>query len=49
MCGSSRRASRPVFAEDDGELDPQYSDDRVHVNEAGYTAWADAVRPHLSA
>ena len=25
----------PVFAEEDGELDPQYTEDRVHVNEAG--------------
>jgi lysophospholipase L1-like esterase len=38
----------PVFAEDDGELKPEFSSDRLHLNEAGYAAWAEELRKHLS-
>jgi lysophospholipase L1-like esterase len=37
----------PVFAEEDGELKHEYSPDRLHLNEAGYAAWADHLRPLL--
>ncbi len=37
----------PVFAEEDGELSTRYSDDRLHLNEAGYQAWAEELRKHL--
>ena len=39
----------PVFAEEDGELSPRFTSDRLHVNEDGYSAWAEALRPHLTA
>jgi lysophospholipase L1-like esterase len=39
----------PTFAEEDGELSPRFTSDRLHVNEAGYAAWADALRPYLTA
>ncbi|MDQ1512258.1 MAG: hypothetical protein QOC59_100 [Microbacteriaceae bacterium] len=38
----------PVFAEEDGELKPQYSPDRLHLNDAGYAAWAEHLRPLLT-
>jgi lysophospholipase L1-like esterase len=37
----------PAFAEEDGELSPRFTTDRVHLNDDGYAAWADALRPHL--
>ena len=37
----------PVFAEPDGEISARYSDDRLHLNEAGYAAWAEELRKHL--
>ncbi len=37
----------PVFAEPDGEIRADYSDDRLHLNEAGYEAWAEELRKHL--
>jgi lysophospholipase L1-like esterase len=37
----------PVFAEEDGELKHQFSPDRMHLNDAGYAAWADHLRPLL--
>ncbi|WP_210478932.1 GDSL-type esterase/lipase family protein [Naasia sp. SYSU D00948] len=37
----------PVFAEEDGEIKADYSDDRLHLNEAGYAAWAEELRRHL--
>jgi lysophospholipase L1-like esterase len=37
----------PAFALEDGELDPQYSDDRLHLNEAGYRAWLGELQPAL--
>ncbi|HEY0375276.1 MAG TPA: GDSL-type esterase/lipase family protein [Amnibacterium sp.] len=39
----------PQVAEEDGELSPRYTSDRLHLNEAGYAVWADALRPHLAA
>jgi lysophospholipase L1-like esterase len=38
----------PEFAQADGELKPDYTPDRVHLNEAGYSAWADRLRPLLA-
>lgn len=35
----------PVFAMDDGELSPEYTDDRLHLNDAGYEAWLELLRP----
>jgi lysophospholipase L1-like esterase len=37
----------PALALDDGEIDPRFSDDRVHLTEAGYQAWLDELRPAL--
>ncbi len=37
----------PAFALTDGELDPQFSDDRLHLNPAGYEAWLAELRPAL--
>ncbi len=37
----------PVFAEEDGEIKADYSDDRLHLNEAGYSAWAEELRRRL--
>ena len=38
----------PVFAEQDGELKAEFSDDRLHLNEAGYAAWAEVLREALT-
>ena len=37
----------PVFAREDGEIEPAYSDDRLHLNAAGYEAWLSELRPAL--
>lgn len=37
----------PAFAQDDGEIKPEYSDDRLHLTEAGYQAWLAELRPAL--
>lgn len=37
----------PEFADDDGALKTEYTDDRLHLNAAGYSAWADQLRPLL--
>jgi lysophospholipase L1-like esterase len=37
----------PTFALADGELNPLYSDDRLHLNSAGYDAWLSELRPGL--
>lgn len=37
----------PVLALEDGELNPTFSDDRLHLNEAGYEAWLTELRPGL--
>lgn len=39
----------PQFAEEDGELNTAFSSDRLHLNDDGYAAWADALRPLLPA
>lgn len=36
-----------VLADPDGELDPQYSNDGLHLSGAGYRAWAAALAPYL--
>ena len=37
----------PALALEDGELNPAYSDDRLHLNDAGYEAWLLELRPAL--
>lgn len=37
----------PALALEDGEIDPAYSDDRLHLNDAGYQAWLAELRPGL--
>lgn len=37
----------PTFALEDGELNPAYSPDRLHLSEAGYEAWLAELRPAL--
>lgn len=37
----------PALAQDDGEIDPQLSDDRLHLTDAGYQAWLAELRPAL--
>lgn len=33
----------PVLAEEDGELKPEFSADRLHLNDAGYAAWTELL------
>jgi lysophospholipase L1-like esterase len=37
----------PVMAEADGELNPAYTEDRLHLNAAGYDAWLSELVPAL--
>jgi lysophospholipase L1-like esterase len=37
----------PVMALEDGELNPAYSQDRLHLNDAGYQAWLSELVPAL--
>jgi lysophospholipase L1-like esterase len=37
----------PVLAMDDGELSAEYTNDRLHLSEAGYEAWLSELRPAL--
>jgi lysophospholipase L1-like esterase len=37
----------PVLALEDGELNPVYTDDRLHLNARGYEAWLAELRPAL--
>jgi lysophospholipase L1-like esterase len=37
----------PALALEDGELNPAFSDDRLHLNAAGYDAWLGELRPAL--
>ncbi|QJU53749.1 SGNH/GDSL hydrolase family protein [Herbiconiux sp. KACC 21604] len=37
----------PVMAEEDGELNPAYTEDRLHLNAAGYEAWLSELEPAL--
>lgn len=39
----------PLFADEDGGLGAEWSTDRLHLNEAGYDVWAEALRPVLEA
>lgn len=39
----------PAFAQEDGEIDPELSPDRLHLGEAGYRAWLAALAPALDA
>ncbi len=38
----------PALALDDGEVNPAFSDDRLHLNSAGYEAWLGELRPALA-
>ena len=37
----------PALALEDGELNPTFSDDRLHLNDAGYDTWLSELRPAL--
>lgn len=37
----------PALALEDGELNPAFSDDRLHLSAGGYDAWLDELRPAL--
>ena len=37
----------PQFALENGEIDPAFSDDRLHLNDRGYEAWLSELRPGL--
>lgn len=37
----------PALALDDGELNPSFTDDRLHLTDAGYEAWVQELRPAL--
>ncbi|MFB2581840.1 GDSL-type esterase/lipase family protein [Herbiconiux sp. P15] len=37
----------PAMAKADGELNPEYTEDRLHLNEAGYEAWLSELRPAI--
>ena len=37
-----------VFAEEDGELRAEFTTDRLHLNDDGYRAWIEQLRPVLS-
>lgn len=37
----------PALALEDGELNPAFTDDRLHLNEAGYRAWTAELGPAL--
>ena len=37
----------PALATDSGEIDPKFSDDRLHLSDAGYQAWLSELRPAL--
>ena len=37
----------PALALPDGELNPEFSDDRLHLNDAGYRAWLGELRPAI--
>lgn len=50
VCGSVSPTSRfidlwPVFATEEGTLNPRFSQDRLHLNGDGYRAWVDIIRP----
>jgi lysophospholipase L1-like esterase len=37
----------PALAMDDGELSTEFTEDRLHLTEAGYQAWLGELRPAL--
>ncbi|CAN5464635.1 hypothetical protein BH10ACT7_BH10ACT7_18290 [soil metagenome] len=37
----------PAMADEDGEIRSEYSDDRLHLTDAGYAAWLSELRPAL--
>jgi lysophospholipase L1-like esterase len=37
----------PALGMDDGELSPEFTNDRLHLNDAGYEAWLTELRPAL--
>jgi lysophospholipase L1-like esterase len=37
----------PTFAEEDGEIRPEFSDDRLQLNDRGYEAWVSELRPAI--
>lgn len=37
----------PAMALDDGELSPEFTNDRLHLTEAGYRAWLGELEPAL--
>ena len=37
----------PVLAQPDGSIDPQFSDDSLHLNENGYQAWLSELLPAM--
>jgi lysophospholipase L1-like esterase len=37
----------PAMALDDGELSPEFTNDRLHLTEAGYQAWLGELEPAL--
>jgi lysophospholipase L1-like esterase len=37
----------PAFAEEDGELRSEFTTDRLHLTDAGYSAWVEALRAQL--
>ncbi len=37
----------PLFCDEKGEMKPEYSDDGVHPNRAGYEAWARQIKRFL--
>ena len=37
----------PALAQEDGEIDPRFSADRLHLTDEGYEAWLSELRPAL--
>jgi lysophospholipase L1-like esterase len=37
----------PSFAQEDGAIRPEFSDDRLHLNDRGYEAWVSELRPAI--
>jgi lysophospholipase L1-like esterase len=37
----------PALAREDGEIAPEFSDDRLHLNDRGYEAWLGELRPAI--
>jgi lysophospholipase L1-like esterase len=38
----------PVLADDQGSIRPEFSADQLHLTGAGYAAWVDVLRPHIT-